>query len=286
MLAGGGEERLFRFAQFEFPWVLGPEPGRYVLRDAGEERPGGVLVLNTLGAPERRRLGRRGRREVEPEPEPTPVVTTRVTLIDADPLAAESEASRWLAQARGEHAEERLDEAVRSLNVVLGAQRAAATDPSIRDVTREQALVARLGYGAGEQVADGRWRQAVEVPWQAPRRRRTTTLVPQERLAAIVGGREKVLACEELVLRTRADLDAGREREAALQLRIALEAALAELADHPGLTERIEELGGARAAVGAAANAALRGPLNAELEAQVGRVLARLEALLRARRTA
>ena len=52
---------------------------------------------------------------------------------------------------------------------------------------------------------------------------------PEERYAAILGGRDRGLAGEELVLRARMDLDAGRVREAALQARVALEALLAEL---------------------------------------------------------
>ena len=56
---------------------------------------------------------------------------------------------------------------------------------------------------------------------------------PEERFAALLGGRESPLAAEELVLRARADLDAGRPREAALQARVALEALLAELGRPP-----------------------------------------------------
>ena len=59
-------------------------------------------------------------------------------------------------------------------------------------------------------------------------------LRPQERLAAILGGRDVALACEELALRARLDADAGRWREAAFQLRVALEAAIAELGPWPG----------------------------------------------------
>ena len=47
---------------------------------------------------------------------------------------------------------------------------------------------------------------------------------PEERFAALLGAREPQLVAEELVLRARADLDAGRPREAALQARVALEA--------------------------------------------------------------
>jgi len=93
-------------------------------------------------------------------------------------------------------------------------------------VTRRSALVTRVGFGPGEQVADGRWTQALTVPLPRPGRHAAGA---QERLAALLGGRDAALACEELTLRARSDVDAGREREAALQVRVALDAALAEL---------------------------------------------------------
>ena len=77
-------------------------------------------------------------------------------------------------------------------------------------------------------MADGRFSDAWELPRERTRTRRSME-APEERFAALLGGRERPLACEELVLRARADLDAGRPREAALQARVALEALLAEL---------------------------------------------------------
>ena len=66
----------------------------------------------------------------------------------------------------------------------------------------------------------------------------------------MLGGRERIDACETLLLRARADLDAGREREAALQLRVGLEALLVELkgavAD-PGHEEDMATLNSRRA---------------------------------------
>jgi hypothetical protein len=90
-------------------------------------------------------------------------------------------------------------------------------------------------------------------------------------------------------LRARADLDRGAMREAALQLRVALEAALAELeayADVSDLGGRLDELREARLAVGEAANAALAGPLDAARAEEVARVTGRLEAALRAKAAA
>ena len=130
---------------------------------------------------------------------------------------------------------------------MLHAHRIAAADPYAREVARAQALVVRVGFGNGERVADGRWDRARELPRAAPRslRPRTAALRPQERLAALLAGRDAALACEELTLRVRPDAQAERWREAALGLRVAFEAALAELEpwrEVPGLPARIEAL--------------------------------------------
>ena len=174
----------------------------------------------------------------------------------------------------------------------------------------------RAGWGEGEQVADGLWLQARELQWRGPqgvRRKRigdrAAALRPLERMAELLGGRGTTLLCEELVLRARADLDNGRPAHAAIELRSAYAAALAQL---PGerredLAIRIDELGKLRAGVEAQARAALasvgaradrrrrRGrsrralgdgevPAAAELDEEVLRhALGRLEATLRAR---
>jgi hypothetical protein len=108
-------------------------------------------------------------------------------------------------------------------------------------------------------------------------------------MAAVLTGRERALACEELALRGRLDLDAGRGREASLQVLVALDAALAELQADPTaatLARRLDELRGLRDGVAAAAQTALAGPISsAELDV-VAHALARIEAALRARAVA
>jgi len=279
--------RRFRFVQFEFPWVIGPRPGRYTIRERLGEAPAYVLVLHTLGAPERRLLvSRRRHRDMPPDPPPEPVLTSRATLVDTIALLDPAAAEQWLREADGEAL---ADDGVARLNRVLHGHRAAAADPYAREVTRVQALITRLGFGDGESVADGRWDSARELaaPSHAHGRRAgRSALRPQERLAALLAGRDAVLACEELTLRARSDVDAGRLREAALQLRTALEAALAELEpwrERPSLPERIEELRGRRADVDAAADAALRGGVDDEHVETIRSVLERLESALRAR---
>ena len=281
-----GAEHPFRFAQFEFPGVLGPASGRYVVRDQRGVTPRHVLVVAVLGAPQRRLLRRRRPRAAPPEPQAAAVATTRATVIEAEPLPGEAAAEVWLEQARAD-ADDHIDQALKVLNGALRAHGAAAADPLAREVRREQALIARLGWGWGEQVAQGRWVKAIAVPTPERRRRRADTLRPQERLAAVLGGRDRLLAAEALALRARLDLDSGRDREAALQLRIALEAALAELAADGGqpasMADRLAELRERRDATAAAANEALSGPLTPARAEDVKHTLERLEAALRAR---
>jgi hypothetical protein len=212
-----------------------------------------------------------------------PVLTTRATVIDVGaPLDGPDQAAGWLRGA-GE-AELARDLAV--LNRALHAFRVASADPHAHGIGRDDALVVRLGYGDGEQVADGLWTDARELVDPSPRRRRRRIPAAQARFAALLTGRQTGLACEELALRSRLDLDEGRDREAALQLLIALDAVLAELpADPvaPALTARLEELRGLHDGVAAAARAALTGPLGAAEREAVAHALARAEAVLRAR---
>lgn len=284
------ESRRFRFVQFEFPWLLGPEPGRYTIREQLGEPPAYVLVIADLAARQRHLLPRRRRAAVPvaPDAPPEPVTTSRATLIDTAALDDPQAAEAWLD---GADLEALATAALVRLNRVLHAHRIAAADPYARGVARAQALVVRVGFGNGERVAEGRWDRARELPRRAhgSLRPRTAALRPQERLAALLAARDVGLACEELTLRARADADAARWREAALGLRIAFEAALAELEpwrEMTGLAARLTELRQHRTSVGEVANAALQGGLQDEQIELVRTVLGRLEAALRARTAA
>ena len=226
-----------------------------------------------------------GRSRRRPTRSPEPVVTSRATLVDTVALDGYEAAAAWLA---GADLEALAGAALLRLNRVLHAHRIAAADPYAREVARAQALVVRVGFGNGERVADGRWDRARELPRAGPPglRPKTAALRPQERLAALLAARDVALACEELTLRVRADADAERWRDAALGLRIAFEAALAELEpwrEIRGLPERLAQLREHRSGVGAVANAALQGGLQDEQIELVRSVLGRIEAALRAR---
>jgi hypothetical protein len=236
-----------------------------------------VLVLSTVGAPPRQR---RARSLESAEVEPVP--TSRATVVRPSAFESVSEAADWLAELRA--SEERVDEelgyALSVLNRALSARRLATADPYLSEVSFDRALVARVGYGDGEAVADGRFAEALELPRPGARRVKRSMESPDERFAALLGAREAPLAAEELVLRARADLSAGRGREAALQARVALEALAAE-APGAGASASLADL---RAGVAAAANAALTGVLSAaELEA-VTEAVRTMEAELRRHR--
>jgi hypothetical protein len=282
------ESRRFRFVQWEFPGRLGPDPGRYVVRRYAGDDARHVLVIGGLEAPTRRRLGARRAARSEPGAGPPLVEVTRATVIATDPLPDHEHARAWLAAASGERSQETVADALAVLNLTIHGHRLAAADPYVAELGAHQAIVVRVGYGSGEQVAEGRWEAARELP-HGDRDRRSLARSPQERLAALLGGRDVALACEELALRARLDLDHGREREAALQARAALEAALAELEgwrETAGMAERLDELRSHAGAVEAAAGAALRGGLQAEEIAAVEAAVGRLEAALRARNAA
>ena len=263
---------------------MGPADGRYPVRDRSDGPTDAVLVLRTLGAPERRRMRSRRPRPVDgPEAGPEPVPTVRATVVRAEPFGSRSEADEWLAGLRGEPdaAEAELAWGLRVLNRARHAWRTAAADPYTGDLAATRALVARAGYGPGEAVADGRFAAALELPPAGGRRGRRSMDTPDERFAGILGGHRRPLVGEELVLRARSDLDAGREREAALEARTALEALLAE---HEPAPE--DDLRAHAEPLTRAAEAALADRLDAAGTEAVAEAVALMERALRRRRLA
>jgi hypothetical protein len=254
-----------------------------VRRYAGDEAQH-VVVIGGLSAPRRARFG--GRRPRDADPGPVPVEVTRATVISAGPLADEARAETWLNEASGPAAEATVEESLAVLNRALHARRVAAADPYAGEVARRHALVTRVGYGTGDEVAEGLWTAARELPPPQQRIARESALRPQERFAALLAARDVALASELLALRARLDLDQGRDREAALQLEAALAAAVSELEgwrELHGMPERLDELLALSPGVAEAAGAARAGALDEAGRDAVVAALARLEAALRAR---
>lgn len=223
-----------------------------------------------------------------------PLPLTRVTAVRAfEPLADSAEARDWLVRATAteEAADGLIAAGIGLLNRALQARAVAAADPYGHELSPERAVAVRLGYGSGEEIAAGRFSAAQAVDVRASgasrRQRRQEDLRPQERVAAVLGGRERLDVCETLLLRARADLDAGRDREAALQLRVGLEALLAELRgalDNVDHEEDMATLSERRGEAGTAANAALAGELSPTKALQVRELLELCERVLRRRR--
>jgi hypothetical protein len=252
-----------------------------------------VLVVETLATAPLPRRRRRRPRPADPQAAPAGVPLARVTAVRAaHPFEAEEDAERWLNEAA--EAEDTVDvlveEGIALLNRALHAQATASADHRLHELAPESALSVRLGYGSGEQVAGGAGAQALEVDVHtaaSKRQRRAEELRPQERLAAVLGGRDRIDPCETLLLRSRADLDAGRSREAALQLRVGLEALLAELdgaLSDPGHERDMATLAERRGAAGVAANQAIGEELTQEQEENVRELLEVCERILRRRR--
>ncbi|MEA2168393.1 MAG: hypothetical protein QOF76_1693 [Solirubrobacteraceae bacterium] len=235
------------------------------------------------------RSSKRWSRESEPQSVPAETGLSRATIVDSENID-EPAAKAWLDSLDDEASQEAIESAVGVLNNAIRVHRAASTDVTVREVSPETALTLRAGYGVGEEVAEGAWTSARDLNWSGKRRnrrqRRIDTLRPQERLAAVLGGRDAVLACEEMALRARLDVDAERFREAALQTHLAVEAAVAEFkayVDMDSVARRRDDLEAARSIAAGAANEALEGGLSSDTVEQVVECLRQVEALLRAR---
>jgi hypothetical protein len=201
--------------------------GRYLVREDDDER---VLIVQELDAPKPQRRGRRRARPVDPgEPEQVPVTRVTVTGVTLD---GPGEGSAWLKETIGnrERGAALLRDATRIVNRALSALRAEARDPLVQEIGATRALAIRLGHGTGDELAEGRWTEAMQLP--PPRRGRLDEVESQSRVAAVLAGRDEVHPAETLMLRARLDAQQGREAEARYGLRAA-RAALEEETDGP-----------------------------------------------------
>lgn len=296
-------ERLFPFVQVELPLELGPPDGRWMLRSPLDGEVDRIVVLSTAGGHRADAGRRRSRRRVRPvegtEAEPPTVPVTRATVIATrQAFDAQERAEAWLA---GIDPDAEAERAFASIAELCQAHRIASSEAALTDPSPARALALRAGFGQGEQVANGRWLRAVSLPAPGSKGRRGRRrgaiggTAREERLAALLAGRERALVCEELALRARRDLDAGRHRLAAIELERAYAAAKAELELSAGVDmgARVAELrdlsdavraAGARAIPTGGTAGAVAGTGEPEMDVQQLRhALERLEAALRAR---
>jgi hypothetical protein len=151
-------------------------------------------------------------RQVEPsEPEQVPVTVLTIT---GERLESADEGSAWVKRMTHNRklGADEIKRATRVVNRALSAVRAAAFDPLVHEIGATRALAIRLGHGSGDELAEGRWSEAVELP--RPKRGRLDDVEPQSRLAAVLAGRDRVHPAETLMLRARLDAEQGRSEEA------------------------------------------------------------------------
>jgi hypothetical protein len=276
--------QLFPFCQLDFPFRLGPADGRYLARPRDEDDGIEVMVLRTLEA--ERKPGKRPRRidDAEPEPEPAPI--SRVTVIGAQEFADEEAAGCWL-EAACRASEDDVERALRSINRALQGHRIATHDPYVTEVSRDQAHRVRIGFGAGEDLVDGRHTKAYLVPPPRPRRGRRAMLEPQGELAGILAGRRPPMPSEDLLLRARLDLAEGRVRQAAIQAGAAASALAAEMNGEELLPAEVSEWMQARLpVVRGLADTALSQEPPAEAASDLDDALTGMERIARRRRLA
>ena len=158
-----------------------------------------------------------------------PVPMTRVT-VTGESFDDEASGSAWLRQrvADRERGALEIRDAARIVNRALSAVRAEARDPLVQDIGVTKALAIRLGHGTGDELAEGRWTEARQLP--EARRGRLDEVDPQSRVAAVLAGRDQVHPAETLIQRVRLDVQQGRDAEA----RYGLQAARAALREEPG----------------------------------------------------
>jgi hypothetical protein len=241
---------LFGFVQFEFTHSIGPHAGRYLVERANgrpdeeddepvvlsraEELTGvtraafsaDILVMSAVLAPKAPMRLKRKSRYVPAGAEPDEVPLMLATYVKGtEPLDDARRAAQVLDAIRASEDEQErwITEGMSVLNTAIRAYRAGARDPYVVEVTPRDARRTRIGYGSTDELRDGVWQAAVELP--APSTRgwlKRPDLRPSETIAAVLARRKPVLECEDVLVRAYIDLDHGRTRAAAQQVRGAI----------------------------------------------------------------
>ncbi|MCW3013301.1 MAG: hypothetical protein JWO02_393 [Solirubrobacterales bacterium] len=252
----------FLAVQFEFTHAIGPHAGRYIVAHPSSvdadgaalrsteltrrERLSGVtmqastadvLAITVLGAPTRRPRLRRRAREAQTAGVPDEVPLLLATFVrGTNPLTKDSADAQLLRIADSEDEQQQwVADGLTVLNRAIRAYRAGSRDPYVTEVARRDARVVRIGYGTTDGLPDGAFtRAAVLPPPVGAKPSREERLAPSETTADVLAGRTSVLEGEDLLLRAFIDLDHGRTRAAALQVRAAVHLLELELAaaDH------------------------------------------------------
>lgn len=215
-------------AQLDLPGELPLEDGRFVVRPPGDpDGEADVLAVRTLGTSRARgRLFGKSPKPDQASEEAPALRVSRVTLAKAKPFGTLEAARAWLAEvaASEDLAKGLAAETARTLNRALRAHRAAAGDPYATDLHHGSAVAIRFGFGSGDELAEGRWSEAVEMAESGRRALLAAARAdvgPQERVASVLGSREEVAPFEELLAGSHRALGEQRLDEAAVMVEAA-----------------------------------------------------------------
>ncbi len=274
---------LFAFSQIEVPWPLGPPDGRYLVRAENahpQAEPTHVLLFATLGASRRRRFARRNR---EALPEPAADAGRHWARDDHRGRRAVRRrgGGRPLAGRRRRGRRSRLTCRCSSARCMP-----SAWSPPIPTTSRSRATA--CWWRGSASVRASRWRTDAGARRASCCRRQSrgdaaASSSRSHGLPVCSGDASACLPARSSRCARAATSTPAAAAQAALQLRIAVDAALAELATDGRLASRLAQLDELRPAVGEAATAAPTRALTETELATVSSALSRLEAALRAR---
>ena len=284
----------FPFVQFEFTHAVGPHAGRYLVQpsllgehscdpasleprvDARNRQVAGVghgvgasdvLVVGVVGVPAGERRRPRRARPAQRETSPATVPLSVVTFVrGTSPFEAERTAASRLEETRLSETEQLrwVKHGLTVLNLAIRGYRTGAPDPYALEMTRRDARCIRIGYGTTEDVQDGRWQAAFELPGDPQARsERIERLRPYEAVAAVLSGKNEVLEAEDLLSRALIDLDQRRNRGAAFGAAAALALLRSELGCNSAAGAKPSDLESLASRAERLARAAAAGPLDA-----------------------
>ncbi|MEX0992444.1 MAG: hypothetical protein WDZ37_00445 [Solirubrobacterales bacterium] len=241
-----------------------------------------VIAVKTLGARPRPMLGqrRRSRQAGEPGGDPDPVAITRITVIAAEPFENEQAARSWLASTRSrDSANAYVTQGIELANRVVRAHRIAAWNPYEVEFSRERTYRIRIGFGPGDQLAEGLWSEARSVSGGSESRLRRSRIDPGSAVAEMLSGRRPAYVGDDLLLRARLDLDQGHVNQAAIQAH----AAAAALAAEPRKGDQEGDLQPEPDRLTELQRLALRGELDAQSAQELEEIVSALERTARRR---
>ncbi|WP_354698848.1 hypothetical protein DSM112329_04546 [Paraconexibacter sp. AEG42_29] len=252
----------FLAVQFEFTHAIGPHAGRYIVAHpssvdstgaalrsdaltrrqqlSGQTMQKGtadVLAISVDVAPARIPKLRRKAKEAEVDSGPAEVPLLLATFIRGTrPLDRKVADAELLELSVDEDAQQAwVAEGLLVLNRAIRAYRAGSRDPYVREVAQRDSRTTRIGYGTTESLPNGKFTRAAVLPLPLGlKASREERLAPSETTANVLAGRASVLEGEDLLLRAYTDLDHGRTRAAALQVRAAVHLLELELRDLDG----------------------------------------------------